>query len=539
MTRSTGSALEEAIERWTTALGREHVIVEPAALARVETATFATTARVSAILRPATRQEVQHCVRIANECRVPLYPTSTGKNWGYGSGAPARDAVLLDLGRMNRIFDCNEELAYVTVEPGVTQRQLYTYLRERNSNLWMDATGASPDCSIIGNTLERGFGHTPMGDHCGQACAFEVVLPNGECVDTGFGRFPGADAAALGRWGLGPSLDGLFSQSNLGIVTRMTVWLMPKPEHFQAFFFSTRHDDGLAAIVDAVRPLRLNGTLRSVMHIGNDYKVLAATGRFPWTEAKPPLGDEAMASMRKELGVGGWTGSGGLYGTRAQVHAARRELRRVLAGKVDRLTFMDDRLLSIIGRAARPLRRLTGINLERLLTVLAPVYGLLKGVPTDDTMSSTYWRKPPEVSVSPDPDRDRCGLLWCSPVVPATGEHIRAVTRHAKEVVLRHGFEPQMSVSLATERSLICVTTISYDRARPGEDERAYACYTELTERLLAEGYPPYRLNVRSMHYVAGSDAYGRTLKALKAALDPHHILAPGRYEPGASGPLS
>ena len=395
-TLSTGSALEQAIERWTAALGRDHVIVERAALARVETATFATTARVGAILRPATRQEVQHCVRIANEYRVPLYPTSTGKNWGYGSGAPARDAVLLDLGRMNRICDCNEELAYVTVEPGVTQRQLYTYLRERNSRLWMDATGASPDCSIIGNTLERGFGHTPMGDHCGQACAFEVVLPNGECVDTGFGRFPGADAAALGRWGLGPSLDGLFSQSNLGIVTRMTVWLMPKPEHFQGFFFSTRQDEGLAAIVDAVRPLRLNGTLRSVMHIGNDYKVLAATGRFPWTEAKPPLGDEAMERMRKELGVGGWTGSGGLYGTRAQVRAARRELRRVLAGKVNRLTFVDDRLLGIIGRGARPLRRLTGINLERLLAVLAPVYGLLKGVPTDDTMSSTYWRKPPE-----------------------------------------------------------------------------------------------------------------------------------------------
>ena len=63
-----------------------------------------------------------------------------------------------------------------------------------------------------------------------------------------------------------------------------------------------------------------------------------------------------------------------------------------------------------------------------------------------------------------------------------------------------------------------------------------YACYTELTERLLAGGYPPYRLNVRSMHYVAGSDAYGHTLKALKAALDPHHILAPGRYEPGSAG---
>ena len=66
----------------------------------------------------------------------------------------------------------------------------------------MDATGASPDCSIIGNTMERGFGHTPMGDHCGNACAFEVVLPTGECIDTGFARFPGArqERSAGGVW---------------------------------------------------------------------------------------------------------------------------------------------------------------------------------------------------------------------------------------------------------------------------------------------------------------------------------------------------
>ena len=123
---------------------------------------------------------------IAGKCRsacasrtvfgVPVYPISSGKNWGYGSRVPAADGcILLDLGRMNRIVDFNEELAYVTVEPGVTQAQLYAFLRERGSNLWVDATGASPECSLIGNAVERGFGHTPYGDHftncCGSRCA--------------------------------------------------------------------------------------------------------------------------------------------------------------------------------------------------------------------------------------------------------------------------------------------------------------------------------------------------------------------------------
>jgi 4-cresol dehydrogenase (hydroxylating) len=89
---------------------------------------------------------------------------------------------------MNRILDFHEELGYVTVEPGVTQGQLMEFLRQRKSRLWMDGTGSSPQCSLIGNTIERGFGHTPYGDHFGNVCGFEVVLANGEAIETGLAR---------------------------------------------------------------------------------------------------------------------------------------------------------------------------------------------------------------------------------------------------------------------------------------------------------------------------------------------------------------
>src|SRR5215831_1573371 len=210
---------DSALRQWQYLLGEEHVITELPALRSAETGTFASNRRIPAILRPATRQQVQECLRVANRWKTPVYPISSGRNWGYGSRVPASDGcVLLDLGRMNRIVDFNEELGYVTLEPGVTQAQLQAFLAERKSRLWMDSTGASPDCSVIGNTVERGFGHTPYGDHFAHSCAYEVVLPSGEVLDTGFGRFPAASAAPLYRWGVGPVLDGLFSQSNLGIV---------------------------------------------------------------------------------------------------------------------------------------------------------------------------------------------------------------------------------------------------------------------------------------------------------------------------------
>lgn len=525
--------LSEALRAWKSIVGPAHVVADRRALVAASTATFATDATVLAILRPATRDEVQACMRVATQYRIPVYPISSGKNWGYGSRVPARDGVLLDLGRLNRIVEYNEDLAFVTVEPGVTQRQLHAFLQEQGGKLWMDATGASPDCSIIGNTLERGFGHTPMGDHCANACGYEVVLPSGECLSTGYGRFEGSKVGGLGRFGLGPSLDGLFSQSNLGVVTRMTVWLMPAPEYFLAFFFKTSDPDGLAAVVEALRPLRLDHTLRSVVHIGNDFKVVAAGGKSrPIGAPAVPMTAAEMQHVRQVLGIGAWNGSGGLYGTKAQVLEARRRVKRALRGKVDRLQFVDDRLLAVLKKVSGPFKWLGGWDLSKTLDVLDSIYGLLKGRPSDAPMTSVYWPMAAAPPADPDPDRDRCGLLWCSPVVPMTGGDARRATDLASATLQQFGFDPQVAVSLATERTAICIITISYNRNESGADERAFECYRALTQQMLECGYPPYRLNVRAMAEFEARDTYTDALKSLKDALDPDGILAPGRYVP-------
>jgi 4-cresol dehydrogenase (hydroxylating) len=106
------------------------------------------------------------------------------------------------------------------------------------------------------------------------------------------------------------------------------------------------------------------------------------------------------------------------------------------------------------------------------------------------------------------------------------------VTELAARVLLEHMFEPQMSLSLATERSAICVTTISYDRGIRGEDDRAFQCYQALTEELLRRGYPPYRLNVAAMAYADSGGLHSSVLKNIQRTLDPNGILSPGRYEP-------
>lgn len=527
--------LAAALRDWTALLGPEHVVEETTVLRAAETATFATSHRIPAILRPADREQVQEILRIANRWHVPVYPVSSGRNWGYGSRVPSKDrCVLVELSRMNRILDYSEDLAYVTVEPGVTQEQLYQFLRSRNSHLWMDATGASAQSSLIGNTAERGFGHTVYGDRFSHVCGMEVVLPAGDVIETGFARFRGARAAALYRWGVGPSVDGLFTQSNLGVITRMTFWLMPAPEYFQAYFFRCDADEDLEALVDALRPLRLSGTIRSASHIVNDYKVLSGLQQYPWEEAggRMPLEGDLMGQLRKRLNMGAWNGSGALYGTRAQVKEARRLLRRALRGKVSKLQFLDDRMLRMAGRFAGIYKLVTGWDLSRALDLVRPVYGLMQGVPTNHALASTYWRKRTPPPAEMDPDRDGCGLLWCSPVAPAEGRQAHELAALASAILLQYGFEPAISMTMITDRSLACVVSIAYDRDIPGEDEKAARCYDELVRRLAENGFYSYRKTIRSRPQTSETSGYSGFVRDVKHALDPNGILAPGRYEP-------
>lgn len=529
--------MAEAICQWTESLGSEFVQTASDSCCAASTATFATEQRVIAILQPANRTQIQKCLEIANRCHTPVYPVSSGKNWGYGSRVPPADGcALLDLSRLNRILDFNENLGYVTVEPGVTQRQLYTFLVENKSRLWMDATGSSPDCSLIGNAMERGFGHTPYGDHFANACGLEVVLPDGEVVETGSARFPGSLTGAVNRWGVGPSIDGLFSQSNLGIVTRMSIWLMPAPEKYEAFFFRCESANDLPELIDALRELRMQEVLRSSIHIGNDYKVLGSIRQYPWAETgeKTPLTPEQMREFRQKYSFGSWNVSGALYGTDSQIKEAKRIVRGALRDIGGRVKFVNPRSVHVAKKFSPVLRLFGGWDISRAIQLVEPILGLMRGVPTNYSLASAYWRKRIPVPADLDPDRDRCGLLWFAPVSPAEGRHVSTLVHLATETLLKFGFEPMISLTMLTPRTVSCVISIGYDRDIANQDDQAMACYKELARRCAQRGFYPYRLGIQSMGGEPKGDAYSELMLRLKRTVDPEGILAPNRYELGS-----
>jgi 4-cresol dehydrogenase (hydroxylating) flavoprotein subunit len=387
--------LTRALAAWREVVGPECVLTDAAKLSAAGTATCDTANLVPAIIRPGNREEVRACVRVANEHLTPIYPVSTGKNWGYGSRVPPQGgSVLMELHRLKRITDYDERLAYVSVEPGVTFRQLYGFLRERKSNLMLSVTGSTPDSSPVGNALERGAGSGPYADRAAHVCGFEVVLATGDVIHTGFGRFGGAQAAKLHRWGVGPYLDGLFAQSNLGIVTELTMWLAPKPEYFQSCYFSIDDEAQLPDFIDALQALMLKGIFRSGLTVRNDFNVLVRMQQYPWEAlgGATPMPPELLERMRKAFWRDAWWSS--LWAGWAELHHASKEhglaerkvIEEALKAKVDRLAFVD-------GEGAAFLRWDADGDREMAARYFGRDDGAAVGIPSDENIRSAYWRK--------------------------------------------------------------------------------------------------------------------------------------------------
>jgi 4-cresol dehydrogenase (hydroxylating) len=523
-------------------VGVRHVRADPATRERYASSTAARPVRPLAVVAPACTQEVTQLVGIAQAHGLALYPISTGKNWGYGDAcALGSGQVLLDLSRMNRIVQVDPELAYAVIEPGVTQRQLSDFLREQDIPLWADCTGAGPDTSFVGNILERGFGHSPYGNRLQHVAGMQVVLANGEVLETGFGHYPHARATNLFPYGVGPFLDGLFTQSNFGIVTRLGIWLMPKTACINHFLCSVGEHAEVAAVVDALRPLRMDGSLRSIVHIGNDLRVLSGGRVFPWKS----LRDESALpeALRKELcaaaGIGAWTVSGALYGSHAQVAAARAALRRALRGTAARPVFITERKL----RAGALLARVLGYSpggqrLRAKVALGAALFAMNRGEPNGRFLAGAYWRRrgglPDGFPQHADPARDNCGLLWISPVLPLRGADLLAVHALAAPVFRAHRFDLFATFSMINERSLGGVLTVAYDKEDADEVARAHQCYRQVFQLMMKAGYIPYRVGNHSMAELdPHGDVYWKTVARIKAALDPGNIIAPGRYQPG------
>ncbi|MDP3673405.1 MAG: FAD-binding oxidoreductase [Telluria sp.] len=453
----------------------------------------------SAVILAHSVEQIQKILGVCNRYKVPVWTISSGKNMGYGSAAPAeRGQVILDLKHMNKIIEVNADLCYALVEPGVTYQQLTDYIKERNLPLWLSCPSPSAIVGPVGNTLDRGVGYTPYGEHFMFSCGMEVVLATGEVLRTGMGAIPNSNTWQVFKWGYGPSLDGIFTQSNFGIVTKLGFWLMPAPPVFKPFMVRYKDERDVVEIVDTIRPLRIANVIPNAVVISHaTFEAATILKRSDYYKGQGQLPDEVLREISRKHNFGAWNVYAGLYGTAEQVEVNWQIVNAVLkkSGKAELLTEQD--------MGDDPIFRYRA--------------DLMRGNMTLKEFGLYNWR-------------GGGGSIFFAPVSQAMGSETLKQTELAKRILGKYGLD-YVGEFIVGWRDMHHVIDVLYDKTDPEQTTSAFQCYDELLSEFLKEGYGSYRTNTAFMDKVA--DGYGPVSRAvnkkLKRALDPNGILAPGK----------
>lgn len=527
---------DQAVADWRAVLGSGSVCLEEGELADHNAATFSTSARLSAVILPSTTEEVSAVLRIATQYGIPVYPWSRGRNWGYGSRTPIRDgSVGIDLGRMNKIIEIDNEMGTATVEPGVSFWMLVNALRDHGDRWFVSVPGTSADASVLGNLLERGWGFGPTSDRFAHSAGMEIVLADGTIVQTGLQRWPDSRAATLHRWGSGPFMDGLFTQSNFGIVTRITVFLSPIPNVHSTFMFRLDDEERLPDLIDALRWLRVHGIVRTNLTVGNVYRQVMIRERVPRQSLADPaeIPRDELEAIKHRHGLGNFNGLGALYcASNEQLEAEERIVHRALGPHVDAIVFLDPRTQRGHLAMRDSILEATGYDINALLDHYYEHTRMLGDVQSRG-LHGAFWRKPEGEYDFTDLDGHAVGFIWVDPVVPFRGSDVLEAVRLASSTQREYGFEPNFAFNAVTERSMMMTCAMVYDGDADDLDRAAHACSRALAEAFTSKGFPLGRLTTRTMDYAATGDPGALDLhRRLADALNPDRILAPGRYDP-------
>jgi len=459
--------------------------------------------RPAAVVYPGHTQEIQKIVRLANKFKVNIHPVSQGNNMSLGTrSAVGSDNVIIDLGRrMNRITEINDTLHYCEIEPGVSYQMLHDELVRRGNKMMIDCTSGPPQGSVLGNATDRGAGYTPYADHFGNTCGLEVVLANGEIIHTG-DYLPGRAMWHVSKYTFGPSLDALFVQSNLGIVTRAGVWLMPRPPVSKSFHFTFPDDEDLTEIIDLARPLKMTGMVPTLFRVANDLWLIGEEEQNPEYAAsggRKSLSSAGRRALQREYGLGAWTASGALYGASEQ--ALDATLERV------KKHFMQSGKARYISH--EELSEYPGLPVAN---------SVFNGIPSPSELRQLKWRP-------------GGGVTCFTPGSPMVGSSANELQVLARQILDDFGLE-YVSMWVCAARFARGLHNIIFNRRDPDESQRANDAYRALATAFHGRGYAVGRapIDYHGQHAADRSEVVNKVNGQIKEIFDPNHILSPGRY---------
>lgn len=500
--------LELALAAFGTAIGDEKVTTDPEVLAEfIDPYQVPGTAQntAAAVVSPESTEDVQAIVRLANDHRIPLWPIGRGKNNGYGGAAPQlRGTVMVSFKNMTKV-EIDEELGYATVEPGVSWFDLHDAIKEGNHNLVASIVDIGWG-GVVSNTLDHGLTYMPNALDQAAHCGFEVVLPDGDLLRTGSGAMDNNPTWHLYKRGLGPTSTELFMQSNLGIVTKMGYWLMPKPEVYMPLWLTCWDESQIPAIVDALRELMLDKTIEMRPQLSNTLIMASMlSSRSDWFDGDGPIPEEIIDKIAKELGLGRWMMRFALYGDEAVVDHNYSKLRK---------RFLEIPGIDIVGAK---------YGADEWETLPNPHERVQIGVPSLDLYKMASWS-----------GGEEGGHVDFSPVIPLTSGHTIKAMKLMKEMCAESGLDYLGGLLPINARATTFINVIPFDTKNPTQVDAAYSAAKTMVAKAGKMGYGEYRahlsfMDLASEQFGFNDHAQRRFNEQLKDTLDPNGIIAPGK----------
>lgn len=411
-------------------------------------------------------EDVVATVTAANRRKVPLYVRAAGSTYAGGAN-PCDGAIVLDASALNRILKIDEDRGLALVEPGVTYGALLAELGRRGLTLGVvPLTGAAG--TVGGAIASHGLGTgSPRYQSTGDEVAgLEVVLPSGEMLRTGSAAL--ADAGFFARYAIGPDLTGMFLGANgsLGVITKIALWVHPKPEYQETFALGFPDYESGARFISALQIKDLTHNL----WYGAGYEDKAIEARV--IGAKPQFDRAALPSFCLALDARG--ASEDVARDRARIVAEARKFGGVDFALFDEIFFAK-------------LRR-----------------------------DNTFW-----YSYAGYFARSMCALLMCSMANETIPRFFRVIEDNREthpEFVWAGGL-------VLCRRGVHGAVIVFYNERE--QWERIRIASERCGNELLAVGCVPYKTGRVWAPMMGRFGRYHATLARLKKALDPNGIMSP------------
>ena len=235
--------------------------------------------KARALVFPLTTQEVSAVMAYAWENGIPVTPRGAGTNL-VGSTVPQKEGVILDLSRMNRILEVDEETFTATVEPGVVLQDFQAHVER--FGLFYPPDPGEKTATIGGNiaTNAGGMRAVKYGVTRDYVRGLEVVLPDGRVITAGSKNVKDASGLQLKHLLVG-------SEGTLGVITKCILRLVPKPEASLSVLVPYADlQSGIRSVHAVIKananPIAIEFVERSVVELGEHFTGL----HFPGPEAK-------------------------------------------------------------------------------------------------------------------------------------------------------------------------------------------------------------------------------------------------------------